>query len=141
MNTVVITYLDYLLISVGLTIWVGRTLYKNGGLFLVDVFHGNKELAQAVNHLLVVGFYLINFGYVTLSLKMSSPPTTVQEAIEDLSIKIGGVLLVLGILHLTNVFVFNHLRTRAQDPIRRRPPVAPTAQWQPNDFRPPMPPA
>ena len=63
-------YLIYLAISIALTIWVARTLHKNGRVFLVDVFHGNEPLADSVNHLLVVGFYLINFGYVSLALKL-----------------------------------------------------------------------
>lgn len=146
MNTVVITYLIYLLISVALTAWVGRTLYKNGALFLVDVFKGNKELAGAVNHLLVVGFYLINLGYVTLTLRISDAPETAQAAIESLSLKVGAVLIVLGILHLGNVFVFNRLRTRATEMRRpQRPPVAPSGQWIPGDAgsysQAPMPPA
>jgi len=71
-NLIVVTYLLYLLISVAITIWVARTLYKSGGVFLVDAFHGNAELAGSVNHLLVVGFYLINIGYVSLALKTGS---------------------------------------------------------------------
>jgi hypothetical protein len=56
------TYLAYLLISVALTVWVARTLHRNGRIFLVDSFLGNEPLADSVNHLLVVGFYLINIG-------------------------------------------------------------------------------
>ena len=69
-SPVVVTYCLYLAISICLTIWVARTLFHNGRIFLVDVFHGNESLADSVNHLLVVGFYLINFGYVTLALKL-----------------------------------------------------------------------
>jgi hypothetical protein len=68
-NLIVATYLLYLMISVALTIWVARTLHKRGGIFLVDAFHGNAELADSVNHLLVVGFYLINIGFVSIALK------------------------------------------------------------------------
>src|SRR6476469_6253632 len=96
MNPIVITYLLYLTISIGLTIWVAHTLFKNGRLFLVDVFHGNEQLADSVNHLLVVGFYLINLGYVSLALRQDTPVETAQTAIEALSWKIGLVLLVLG---------------------------------------------
>jgi hypothetical protein len=143
MDTVVTTYLVYLVISVGLTAWVGRTLYKNGAHFLVDVFKGNKELAAAVNHLLVVGFYLINLGYVSLTLKISEPPVDAKEAIESLSLKIGAVLIVLGVLHLGNVFVFNRLRVRATEDRRPQRPPVPAAQWQQPVARPqaPMPPA
>ncbi len=63
----IITYLVYLAISIALTVWVAQTLHKNGRVFLVDVFHGNEPLADSVNHLLVVGFYLIKLGYVSLA--------------------------------------------------------------------------
>ena len=126
MNTAVTTYLVYLLISLGLTVWVARTLQANGALFLVDVFRGNTELARAVNHLLVVGFYLINLGYVSLALRISNPPETAQDSIESLSIKLGSVLLVLGVLHLANVFVFNRMRINA-GPARTRN----SGPWQP----------
>jgi hypothetical protein len=34
-------YMSYLLISLAVTVWVARTLHKNGRVFLVDAFHGN----------------------------------------------------------------------------------------------------
>ncbi|HEV7644970.1 MAG TPA: hypothetical protein VGO50_13580 [Pyrinomonadaceae bacterium] len=114
--TIVITYLVYILISVALTIWVAHTLHKNGRIFLVDVFHGNEALADSVNHLLVVGFYLINFGYVSLALKLGYIPKGAQEGIEALSWKIGMVLVVLGGMHFFNLFFFNYLRRRSVKP-------------------------
>src|SRR5437667_5124765 len=96
------TYLLYLAISVALTIWVARTLHKNGRIFLVDAFLGNEALADSVNHLLVVGFYLINIGYVSLALKSGVKPLTLVEMIEFLSTKVGTVLLVLGGMHFFN---------------------------------------
>ncbi len=62
-TTIVVSYIIYLMISVTLTVWVARTLHKRGAIFLVDAFHGNAELAASVNHLLVVGFYLINIVF------------------------------------------------------------------------------
>src|ERR1041385_1925941 len=78
-TTIVVTYLAYLLVSVTLTIWVARTLHKRGAIYLVDAFHGNAELAASVNHLLVVGFYLINIGFVTLALKSTAQVTKVTK--------------------------------------------------------------
>src|SRR5215470_8204854 len=98
-NIIVVTYLAYLLISVTLTIWVARTLYRRGAIFLVDAFHGNRELADSVNHLLVVGFYLINVGYVTLALHTAAQVETARSAIELVCDKIGLVLIVLGVMH------------------------------------------
>ena len=96
MDPKVITYGAYILISALLTVWVARTLHKNGRVFLVEVFGGDESLADSVNHLLVVGFYLINFGYVTLALKIGIAIDSAQVAVEALSYKVGLVLLVLG---------------------------------------------
>ncbi len=126
MSVVIVTYLVYLAISVALTIWVAHTLHKNGRIFLVDVFHGNEQLADSVNHLLVVGFYLINLGYVSLALKLGYTLASAQEGIEALSVKVGTVLLVLGGMHFFNLLIFSRMRSRAT----RRfgpPPVAPDA--------------
>ena len=126
MTPLVWTYLSYLLISTALTIWVARTLFKNGRIFLVDSFLGNEPLADSINHLLVVGFYLINFGYVTLALKSDEKPVDLQGALETLSTKIGWVLLVLGFMHFFNLLVFSKMRKRAllQNAL---PPVPPQA--------------
>jgi hypothetical protein len=113
MNTIVATYILYVAISVALTVWVGQTLFKNGRVFLIDVFHGNESLADSVNHLLVVGFYLINFGYVSLALKLGYAVGNPQEGIEALSWKVGLVLLVLGGMHFFNLFIFSRMRRRS----------------------------
>jgi hypothetical protein len=112
------TYLLYLAISVALTVWVARTLSRNGRVFLVNSFESDERLADSVNHLLVVGFYLINMGYVTLALKLGEKPVSAQEAIEFLSTKIGLVLLVLGAMHFFNVFVIAKWGKRAANAIR-----------------------
>ena len=113
MNPIVWTYIAYLTISVALTVWVARTLHKNGRIFLVDSFHGNEQLADSINHLLLVGFYLINIGYVTLALKYGDKPTNLQEGLEALSTKVGAVLLILGAMHFFNLYVFSKMRRRA----------------------------
>ena len=113
MTLIVWTYLVYLGISIALTVWVARTLHRNGRVFLVDCFHGNTELADSVNHLLVVGFYLINVGFVALALRFGVTAANVKEALESLSTKIGLVLLVLGFMHFFNLAVFTACRRRA----------------------------
>jgi hypothetical protein len=122
MNLVVTSYAAYLAISIAVTVWVARTLHKNGRVFLVDAFHGNQALADSVNHLLVVGFYLINVGYVSLALKFGIRPSDVSQAVEALSFKIGWVLMILGAMHFFNLAVFTKMRTRAL-----QPPIVPPA--------------
>ncbi len=131
MDPLVLTYSAYLAIAVPITLWVGSTLRRNGRVFLLDVFDGDEDLASAVNHLLVVGFYLVNLGYVSMALKTSDPVVDATSAMEALSVKVGTVVLLLGVLHLGNLYVLNKLRRRAQLSSRSalRPPVAPDGVW------------
>ncbi|MFG2643216.1 hypothetical protein ACGFYP_19875 [Streptomyces sp. NPDC048370] len=125
MDLTVVAYIVYLLISVALTIWVARTLSRNGRIFLSDVLHGNEKLADAVNHLLVVGFYLVNFGFVALYLSQDEAVTDARALFEALSVKLGVVLLVLGVMHLGNVYVLNKIRRRGVMEREQVPPVPP----------------
>lgn len=108
----VICYAVYLAISIAVTIWVARTLHRNGRVFLVDAFGGNEPLADSVNQLLVVGFYLVNVGYVTLALRTYGELATARSVIEMISDKVGVVLVVLGIMHFGNLFIFSRIRRR-----------------------------
>ncbi len=114
MNYNILTYAMYLPITVALTVWVARTLHKNGRVFLVDIFHSNHELADSVNKLLLVGFYLINIGYAVYTLQIFGDILTVQAVIERLSLKLGAIILILGGMHFFNLFVFFKLRSRAK---------------------------
>ena len=123
MTPTVWMYLFYLAISVTITVWVAKTLHKNGRIFLVDSFLGNEKLADSINHLLVVGFYLINVGYVSLALRYGDKPENLQGVLETLSTKVGVVLLVLGAMHFFNLYVFSKMRRRAL--LHKAPPPLP----------------
>jgi predicted MFS family arabinose efflux permease len=126
MNAVTWSYATYVCVSVLATIWVATTLYRNGKVFLIETFQGNEALANSVNHLLVVGFYLINVGWMFLALKYGDKPTNAEQAIEFVSTKLGLVLVVLGVMHFFNLYVFSRMRRRAM--LRHAtPPVAPQA--------------
>lgn len=125
MNATVITYGLYLIIALPLTVWVARNLFRNGRIFLVDCFHGNESLADSVNQLLLVGFYLVNFGFVALYLKLANEVIEVRGVFEALSGKLGVVLLVLGGMHFFNLLVFAKMRERAT--WKTAPPPMPPA--------------
>lgn len=93
----------YLIISIGLTVWVARTLSKNGIVFLIDCFGHDENLARSTNHLLVVGFYLVNLGWILLTLRFGVEPQSLAEAIKFLSTKIGIVVVALGVMHFFNM--------------------------------------
>lgn len=98
-----VSYFAYLAISLGRTVWVARTLSSNGEVFLVDCFGHDDVLARSTNHLLVVGFYLVNLGFILLTLQFGTPPETLPEAIRFLSSKVGLAVLVLGAMHFFNM--------------------------------------
>ncbi len=98
-----ISYALYLLITIAITIWVARTLSHNGEIFLTECFGHDAQLARSTNHLLVVGFYLVNIGFITLTLSLGNEPTTYTEAIRFLSSKVGLAVLVLGGMHFFNM--------------------------------------
>ncbi len=102
------SYLLYLVISLSITVWVARTLSRNGKVFLIQCFGHNAELANSTNHLLVVGFYLVNIGFITLTLSLGAEPTTWPEAIRFLSSKVGLAVLVLGGMHFFNMSAIAH---------------------------------
>jgi len=119
MNFVVTTYTIYLALSVALTIWVAHTLHKNGRVFLLDATGGNTALADSINHLLVVGFYLVNLGCVCLVLKLGYQVTSAAVVFEALSRKVGAVLLILGAMHFFNLFVLSLMRSARKRDVAR----------------------
>jgi hypothetical protein len=114
MNWTVGAYVAYLLIAVPITVWVASTLSHNGRVFLADVFDSNLELSDAINRLLVVGFYLLNLGFVMLYLRGGGEVADLTGLFETLSVKIGIVMLVLGVIHFVNVMVFSSMRRRGR---------------------------
>jgi len=125
MNYTVFAYLLYLPIAIAMTIWVARTLHRNGRVFLVAAFRGNESMADSVNHLLVVGFYLINVGFITTALRFGVKPHDPETMIEFLSWKLGVVLLVLGAMHFFNLFNFDKMRRKGTRPETPAPLTTP----------------
>lgn len=123
-------HVTYLVLSLGTTAWVGRTLYRNGAAFLADTFIGKEKLAESVNQLLLVGFYLVNGGWVVRSLKGNVLPFSASGVIENVATNYGTVLLILGVMHFGNLYVLNRMRRRAISD-RNTAPVAPEQYFRP----------
>ena len=117
MNYLVFTYSAYIILTLLLTIWVGRTLFTNGRVFLMEIFEKEEEIVDSVNKLLLIGFYLINFGYVLRNLIIRGNITNAADCIETLSIKIGLIIIVLGVMHFFNLIVLFAFRSKAKNSI------------------------
>ncbi len=98
-----IAYGLYLVISIAMTIWVARVLSQSGEIFLVKCFGQDQELAESTNRLLVIGFYLVNIGFICTRLegwKMSA-----VDLIPEVGSRVGLAVLVLGAMHFFNMFM------------------------------------
>ena len=106
----IMTYGVYIAMSLAATIWVGWSLNRNGRVFLVEIFAGQEALADSVNRLLLIGFYLVNVGFISLALRYGDKPVDTVGAIEFLSTKIGLAIVVLGIMHFFNMHMLVKFR-------------------------------
>jgi len=101
--TTELSYAIYLFVSISLTVWVARTLSKSGEVFLIKCFGQDESLAKSTNHLLVVGFYLVNIGFITL--RLDGWNVTVGAIVPYLGGKIGITALILGAMHFFNMMM------------------------------------
>ena len=103
---IVAAYVIYLPVTLLLTWLVAKTLFRNGLIFMNDIFLGREEIARATNSLFKSGFYLLNIGFALYILKIYHELTGVQDTIEVLSSKIGGFSIYLGIMLFLNLYLF-----------------------------------
>ncbi len=96
-----VSYALYLLLSVALTVWVARVLSSSGETFLVRCFAQDRELAQSTNRLLVIGFYLVNLGFICF--RLSDWNINAINMVPEIGSRIGVTLLVLGGMHFFNM--------------------------------------
>ncbi|HEX8574671.1 MAG TPA: hypothetical protein VF677_00095 [Flavobacterium sp.] len=103
---ILIGYAFYLPIALFLTFYVSRTLFQNGKIYMLDIFKGREEIANATNKLFETGFYLLNIGFALIILEMNIYDNSYQSLIEALSYKIGGFSIYLGIMLFFNLYFF-----------------------------------
>ena len=120
---IIFSYIVYLVVTILLTVWVAQTLFSNGKVFILDIFHGNEPLANSVNKLLLTGFYLINIGYAVYTLQINEPIVNWQDVFEKLSGRIGLIILILGGMHFFNLYVFYKMRNRVKNQKHVHAPV------------------
>lgn len=105
-SKILIGYAIYLPIALFLTYYVSKTLFKNSKIYMLDIFKGREEIANATNKLFETGFYLLNLGFALMILEIYLYKDSYQELIEKLSYKIGGFLIYLGIMLFLNLYFF-----------------------------------
>ena len=121
MAKIIIGYIIYLPIVISLTIYISKMLFKNGRLFMIDIFKGKEDIALATNKLFEIGFYLINIGFALFIMKIfyySKVEMSYRTLMEILSMKIGGFTIYLGIMLFLNLFLFFRGRRKSRQSVR-----------------------
>ncbi len=121
----IIAYSLYLAIAIGMTIWVGWTLSTNGRIYLVRCFGHDAELATSVNHLLVVGFYLVNLGFIAIALSTAGSVETAPQLMRFLGWYVGLAVLVLGAMHFFNMGAVTRHGQKVAEWVHSHLPAAP----------------
>ena len=118
---ILIGYAIYLPIALFLTYYVSKTLFKNSKIYMLDIFKGREEIANATNKLFETGFYLLNLGFALMILEMNMYDDSYQVLIEKLSYKIGGFSIYLGLMLFLNLyFFFRGKRKASQSQVEQR---------------------
>ena len=112
---ILIGYGIYLPIALFITYYVSKTLFKNGKIFMLDIFKGREDIAEATNRLFETGFYLLNIGFALMILQMNISENSYQELIEKLSYKIGGFSIYLGFMLFFNLYFFFRGKRKAKE--------------------------
>lgn len=102
----IVAYLIYLPVALLLTWIVAHNLFKNGLIFMRDIFFGREDIARATNSLFKIGFYLLNIGFALYILRIYQALTGMQDTIEVLSSKVGGFSIYLGFMLFFNLYLF-----------------------------------
>lgn len=114
-SKILIGYFIYLPVAIVLTLIVSRTLFKNARIFMLDIFKGRAEIADATNKLFETGFYLLNLGFALMILRINLYQDSYQELVEALSYKIGGFSIYLGIMLFLNLYFFFRGKRKAKE--------------------------
>ncbi|KAF2513429.1 hypothetical protein [Flavobacterium foetidum] len=112
---ILIGYIIYLPVALFLTYYVSKTLFQNGKIFMLDIFKGREEIAEATNRIFETGFYLLNIGFALMILRLNLDTDTYQELVERLSYKIGGFAIYLGIMLFFNLYFFFRGKRKAKE--------------------------
>jgi len=123
---ILIGYAVYLPTALFLTFYVSKTLFKNSKVYMLDIFKGREEIANATNKLFETGFYLLNLGFALLIMKITAYENNYQTLIETLSSKIGGFSIYLGIMLFFNLYFFFRGKRKASE--HNKPAFAPVSQ-------------
>ena len=109
MNYNISAYIIFLSLMIFIIGYVGRYFYTNGRVFIISLMNDNLELADQINKLLLIAYYLFNIGYACLTLKYWQRVSNIETLFSSLSINMGVLILILAFTHYLNMLVIYYL--------------------------------
>lgn len=118
-------YIIYLLLTFLITVKVGNVFYKNGRNYILSILKGDETITDAINKILLIGYYLLNLGYATVMLSFWKTITNFSMLVASVATMTGRIVLSLAIIHFVNMYVifligkkanlFNHHKNNSHE--------------------------
>jgi hypothetical protein len=105
MNYNILAYIIFLTLIIFIIVYVGRYFYSNGRIFIIALFNGNSTMADYINELLLIGYYLFNIGYAFLKLRQWEKVNNLETLFSSLATSIGVLIFILALVHYFNMLV------------------------------------
>lgn len=106
----ILAYIIFLTLIIFIIVYVGKYFYSNGRIFIIGLFNGNVTLADHINRLLLIAYYLFNIGYSFLKLRQWERINNVEMLFSSVATNIGALILILALVHYFNmltIFLFS----------------------------------
>lgn len=105
MNFNIAAYGFFLTVAIYIIIVVGKTCYKNGNVYVMELLHGHQDLCLRINRVLLAGYYLLNIGYAATTLASWEKVITASQFVEFIAVKTALIIAIIAVLHYLNIFI------------------------------------
>lgn len=105
MNSNIIAYIIYIILTVFIIYHVGRMFHRNGRIFILQLHRGDTGTTDTINNILLVAYYLFNMGYAFLRLRLWERVSSPAQLIASVSNHIGVLILILAVTHYFNMLL------------------------------------
>ncbi len=103
MNYNILSYIIYGIITIYIIYWVGKLFYRNGRIFILQVFRNDAATTDTTNNILLMAYYLFNIGYAVIQFSFWEKVTGISSMISSVSAKTGILVTILAITHYFNL--------------------------------------
>lgn len=101
----ILAYILYACISWLITVHVGLRFYKNGKHYILVLLQGDEQLTDSINRMLLTGYYLVNLGYIAISIQQWKTIDTVTALLTSVCTMTGKIMIILAVMHYINMGV------------------------------------